>query len=42
MENVAHRPPAVRFCDVWKSYGRGQNKQDALQNVNLAVPRGAM
>ncbi|XP_064650720.1 ABC transporter G family member 20-like isoform X2 [Lineus longissimus] len=42
MENIAQRPPAVRFCDVWKSYGTGQNKQFALQNIDLAVPRGSI
>lgn len=38
--NVHSEPPLLRFENVWKTYGTGEARVNALAGVNLTITRG--
>jgi putative ABC transport system ATP-binding protein len=40
MTNSIQALPAIQLIDVWKSYGLGENKVDALKHINLEIKKG--
>ena len=40
MANSIKELPAILLIDIYKSYGQGESKVDALKNINLDIAKG--
>jgi putative ABC transport system ATP-binding protein len=40
MANLIKELPAILLIDIFKSYGVGENRVDALKNINLEIKKG--
>ncbi|ALH95780.1 ABC transporter ATP-binding protein [Acinetobacter equi] len=40
MANLIKELPAILLIDIFKSYGAGENRVDALKNINLEIKKG--